>query len=85
MAQEITMPKLGLTMTEGILREWIVPDGASVQPGDVIAVIETDKVDTDLEAEAAGVVQHVIAAGDEIPVETVIGYLLAPGEDRVES
>jgi pyruvate dehydrogenase E2 component (dihydrolipoamide acetyltransferase) len=84
MAQEITMPKLGLTMTEGTVREWSLPDGASVRKGDIVAVIETDKVESEVEAEADGVLQHVAAAGDELAVEMVIGYVLEPGEPRVE-
>lgn len=83
MAQEITMPKLGLTMTEGTVREWTVGDGTPVRKGDVIAVIETGKVESELEAEADGVLQHVAAEGDELAIQTVIGYLLGPGEDRV--
>lgn len=83
MAQPITMPKLGLTMTEGTLVEWLVPDGADVRAGEAIAVIETEKSNVDLEAEAAGTVQQVAAAGATLPVEAVIGHLLAPGEDRV--
>lgn len=85
MAQEITMPKLGLTMTEGALVEWLVPDGGEVSTGQPVAVIETEKTNVDLEAEAAGTLQQVVAAGDVVPVEAVIGYLLAPGEGRVGS
>ena len=83
MALEITMPKLGLTMTEGTVVEWTVESGQAVSAGDTIAFIETEKVNVDLEAEADGVLQHVVPAGETVLVEGLIGYLLEPGEDPV--
>lgn len=85
MAQEITMPKLGLTMTEGTIVEWLAADGQLVKAGDTIAVIETEKANVDLDADAGGVLQQVVAAGVAVPVETVVGYLLGPGEDPVDA
>ena len=55
MAHEFTMPKLGLTMTDGTIREWLVADGSKVNVGDAVLVIETDKVETEVEAREAGV------------------------------
>ena len=80
MAIDITMPKLGLTMTEGRLVEWLVPAGEQVRKGQPIAVIETEKVTAEMEAEADGVLEHLTAAGETVEVETVIGHLLQPEE-----
>jgi len=80
MAQEFTMPKLGLTMTDGTIREWLVPDGASVQVGDPVLVIETDKVETEVEAREAGVLSISGVVGENYECGDVIGHLLADGE-----
>jgi len=83
MAHAIRMPKLGLTMTEGTVSEWLAAPGQQVQPGDVLLLVETDKTSVEVEAEAAGVVQQVAGPGEAIEVEGVIGWLLAPGEGPV--
>ncbi|MFM8484329.1 MAG: biotin/lipoyl-containing protein, partial [Actinomycetota bacterium] len=54
MATEFLMPKLGLTMEEGTILEWLVADGTAIQPGMPVLRIETDKVESDVEANAAG-------------------------------
>ena len=53
MAVEVVVPKMGMTMKDGTIVEWSVPDGSEVQVGDVIFRLATDKLDTDVEAEAA--------------------------------
>nr|WP_257215236.1 dihydrolipoamide acetyltransferase family protein [Pollutimonas harenae] len=69
------MPKLGLTMTEGIVSEWLVQPGATFDAGDVLYVVENDKVANEIEAEAKGtLLEAVVAAGDTVPVGDVIGY-----------
>jgi pyruvate dehydrogenase E2 component (dihydrolipoamide acetyltransferase) len=83
MAHEIAMPKLGLTMTEGTIVEWVAEPGQTVQKGDPILVVETDKTNLEVGAESSGVVQQVVAAGETVAVETVVGYLLEPGEAPV--
>ena len=54
MSSPIYMPKLGLTMTEGTLTEWLVNTGETVSQGQPVASIETDKIETEIEAEADG-------------------------------
>ena len=54
MTTAINMPKLGLSMTEGVLQSWAVEDGAEVAAGDVVCTIETDKVEQEIEAPVAG-------------------------------
>jgi len=80
MAEEFTMPKLGLTMTDGTIREWLVPDGTPVNAGDPVLMIETDKVETEVEARIAGVLQITGALGENYECGEVIGFLLADGE-----
>ena len=79
MAEEFTMPKLGLTMTDGTIREWLVEDGAFVQAGEPILVIETDKVETEVEARSDGVLRLAGVVGSTYECGAVIGYLLDEG------
>lgn len=75
----ICMPNLGHTMERGTLVSWLKPEGAAVAQGDLVAVVESDKVTMEVEAPAAGVLsRHVAAPGAEIPVGGTLG-LLAPG------
>lgn len=75
MRQALTLPKLGLTMTEGILSEWLVQPGAAFVAGDLLYVVENDKVANEIEAEADGtLLETVVSAGDTVPVGDVIGY-----------
>ena len=84
MALKVTMPKLGLTMTEGLLIQWLVADGAEVKKGQPIFEIETDKVVNEAQADANGILHIVVDAGATVPVMGVVGYILAPGEDMPE-
>jgi pyruvate dehydrogenase E2 component (dihydrolipoamide acetyltransferase) len=77
--QEIVMPKLGLTMTEGTLAEWRVKPGDRVSAGDVLFVVETDKIANDVEAPAAGEIREIIVeAGCTVPVGTTVGRWTGP-------
>jgi pyruvate/2-oxoglutarate dehydrogenase complex dihydrolipoamide acyltransferase (E2) component len=80
MATEFTMPKLGLTMTDGTIREWLVPDGTMVNVGDPVLVIETDKVETEVEAREAGILSITGAVGENYECGEVIAMLVADGE-----
>jgi len=70
------MPKLGMTMTHGVIVDWEVSVGDRLEPGDSIASVETEKVETVLEAEVSGVISELCAeTGDEIAVGAVIAYV----------
>lgn len=80
MAVSVTMPKLGLTMTEGVLIRWLVADRAEVKKGQPIFEVETDKVVNEAQADADGILRIVVEAGATVPVMGLVGYILAPGE-----
>ncbi len=83
MSIKITMPALSPTMEEGNLSKWLVKEGDTVSPGDVIAEIETDKATMEVEAVDEGTVARlVVPAGTEgVKVNAVIALLAEDGED----
>ncbi len=83
MTIEILMPALSPTMEEGTLAKWLVKEGDEVQPGDVIAEIETDKATMEVEAVDEGAIGKIIIAegSENVKVNTVIAILAGEGED----
>ncbi|MBR7194346.1 2-oxo acid dehydrogenase subunit E2 [Gordonia sp. SCSIO 19800] len=84
MAFQIVLPKLGLTMQEGVIGGWVATPGQRVSLGDTLLRVETDKVDVDVEAESEGVLATAAEAGAVLPVGAVVGWLLADGESVPE-
>ena len=80
---EIRMPALSPTMTEGNLARWLKQEGEAINPGDVIAEIETDKATMEVEAIDEGKLGKILVAeGTEgVAVNAVIGVLLVEGEE----
>ncbi|MTA12518.1 MAG: 2-oxo acid dehydrogenase subunit E2, partial [Actinobacteria bacterium] len=71
-----TMPSLGADMDEGTVVEWRVAPGETVHRGDVVAVVETDKSDLDVEVFLDGVVHDlVVPVGVRVPVGTVLATI----------
>ncbi len=82
MATEITMPKLSDTMEEGTLISWKKSVGDRVRRGDIIAEVETDKANMELEAFVSGVLLETrVKAGEVVPVGTVIALVGEAGEE----
>lgn len=81
MATEFQMPKLGLTMEAGTIIGWHVADGTLVAAGTPVLSIETDKVETDVEASASGRLRQIGAPGETFPCGERIGWFLAEGEE----
>ncbi len=82
MANEITMPKLGLTMTEGTVSEWKKQEGDPVEKGEIILVVATDKLTFEVEAEQSGVLAKILVpAGSSAAVSEAVGIIAAPGEE----
>jgi pyruvate dehydrogenase E2 component (dihydrolipoamide acetyltransferase) len=69
-----------MTMTEGSVAEWYVPDGGTVEKGQPLYRMETEKIELEVEADASGVVRHVVAAGATLEPGGLIAYILGPGE-----
>ena len=80
MAVQIVMPRLGDFMTEGIVAKWAKSQGDAVDQGDTLAEIESEKLNYELQATSDGVFHPVVEEGATVPVDGVIGYLLAAGE-----
>ena len=77
MAVPINIPKLGVSMTEGTLVEWLVADGDQVSEGQALYVIETDKVENEVEATASGTVRLSGEEGETYQVGQSIGEIEA--------
>lgn len=73
---KILMPKLGLTMTEGLIAEWRVQPGTAFAIGDVLFVVETEKVANEVEATSDGVLGEILTReGETVPVGTPVARL----------
>ena len=75
MATEVIAPRLGVTVTEIRIEEWLIADGGTVTEGEPLVVISTDKVNHELPAPASGTVRILIAVGDGCPVGDVIAEI----------
>ncbi|MBK8615521.1 MAG: 2-oxo acid dehydrogenase subunit E2 [Anaerolineales bacterium] len=85
MAETISMPKLGFDMAEGLLVRWVKQVGETINKGDVLAEIETDKATVEVESSASGVVlQLIVDQGTMVPVNAPIAVVGAAGE-KVDS
>jgi len=81
MATRIDMPQLGLTMEKGTILQWLKAEGETVDKGQPVVLIQTEKVEYEVEAPAAGTLLKVIAAeGTELPVGGLMGIVGQPGE-----
>lgn len=80
MTTALLMPKLGLTMTEGLLAEWSVKPGQAFKSGDTLFVVETEKVATEVPADSDGVLHDIaVEVGATVDVGVVVGHWRAPG------
>jgi pyruvate dehydrogenase E2 component (dihydrolipoamide acetyltransferase) len=79
---KVVMPKLSEAMESGKIITWLKREGDRVQGGDILAEVETDKADVEMEAFGAGVLRKIIVpAGEKAPVGTLIGVIAEPGDD----
>ena len=83
--QDVNIPALGMAMTEAVLTQWHKQPGDSVAAGDVIAEIETDKSNVDLESPADGVLgAHLVGEGDAVAIGAPVVRILEPGETELD-
>jgi pyruvate/2-oxoglutarate dehydrogenase complex dihydrolipoamide acyltransferase (E2) component len=80
MAEAIVMPKMGLTMEEGKVTDWLVREGDAVTAGQPVVEIETYKATMELESPIDGVLRAHIAAGETVPVGTIVAIVGDPAE-----
>ncbi|SHM44150.1 pyruvate dehydrogenase E2 component (dihydrolipoamide acetyltransferase) [Caldanaerovirga acetigignens] len=81
MAVYIVMPKLGLTMKEGILTKWLKKVGEKVAKGEEVAEVSTEKITNVVESPADGILGKILVSeGAVVPVAAPIGIILAEGE-----
>jgi pyruvate dehydrogenase E2 component (dihydrolipoamide acetyltransferase) len=78
----VVMPKLSEQMETGKIIKWLKQEGDRVQAGDILAEVETDKADVEMEAFGAGVLRKILAPpGTTAPVGSLIGVIAEPDED----
>ncbi|GBC91611.1 Dihydrolipoyllysine-residue acetyltransferase component of pyruvate dehydrogenase complex [bacterium HR15] len=83
--QTVIMPKMGDAMEEGTLVRWLKQEGETVQEGEPIAEIATDKATIELEAPASGILRGIrVPEGATVPINTPLAYILAEGETLPE-
>ncbi len=86
MAVEVKMPQLGLTMEEGTVERWLKQEGDAVKVGDILLEITTDKLTSEIAAEAEGTLLKIVAEeGEDVPVKGILGYIGAPGEQLADT
>jgi len=82
MATKVVMAQLSPTMEEGKLLEWKVAEGDTIEASDLLAEIETDKANMDIEAMGGGVMLKILVQeGETVPVGALIGIIGEEGED----
>ncbi|MWA04870.1 biotin/lipoyl-binding protein [Actinomadura sp. LD22] len=75
MTEQIRIPKLGVSVTEATITEWLVADGDQVEAGAVLYVIATDKVENEIESPATGRIRLLAEEDTTHPVGTVIAEI----------
>lgn len=75
MSVEVLLPKLGFSMNEGVLVEWLVPDGAVVKEGQLLYALESEKSVQEIEAPAAGTLKIIAQVGQTYEVGTLLAMI----------
>ena len=79
---KVVMPKLSEAMESGKIIKWLKQEGDRVAGGDILAEVETDKADVEMEAFGGGVLRKIlVSAGEKAPVGTLIAVIAETGED----
>src|SRR4030042_10437 len=77
----VVLPKMGMTMPEGTLSQWLAPDGARIEKGQLIFKMLTEKINTEVEAETSGILRHLVPEDTTVPAGAVVGCILAQDEE----
>jgi pyruvate dehydrogenase E2 component (dihydrolipoamide acetyltransferase) len=85
MATEVILPRIDPGMTEGTIRQWKTKEGDRVEKGEVLYILETEKVTFEVEAPESGILAKVMGkAGDVVAIGKVVAFILQPGEEVPE-
>ncbi|MCM2459382.1 dihydrolipoamide acyltransferase [Pseudomonas sp. CG7] len=76
MTTQVLMPKLGFSMNEGTLSEWLIADGASVKEGEALYALESDKSVQEIEAPISGTLKIIAQAGEVYEVGAVLAEIV---------
>lgn len=86
MATEVILPKLGQTMEEGAIVEWLKAEGDAVQRGDVLFTTESDKATLEVEAPKKGILRRIIVPqGETVPVLSVVAVITATEDEDISA
>ncbi len=85
MAEVIKMPRMSDTMEEGVIVAWHKKVGDAIEPGDILAEVETDKATMDLESYQEGTLLYIGVKEGPVPVNSVIAVIGEEGEDYKEA
>lgn len=75
MATEIRIPKIGISMTEATLTEWLAADGATIEAGSPLYAIEMDKSTNEVDAPASGTLKIIAEIGEVYEVGTLVATI----------
>lgn len=75
MATEVLLPKLGFSMNEGVLAEWLVANGGQAIEGEPLFALESDKSTNEVESPATGTLKILKETGETYEVGTVLGTI----------
>ncbi len=81
MAEVIRMPRMSDTMEEGVIVGWLKNEGDDIEPGDILAEVETDKATMELESYWEGKLLHIAIKEGPVPVDAVVAVVGEEGED----
>jgi pyruvate dehydrogenase E2 component (dihydrolipoamide acetyltransferase) len=86
MITEVILPKLGQTMEDGVIVEWVKKEGDSVQRGEVLFTVESDKAVLEVEATARGFLRKILVPeGERVPVLTAVALITREAEEDISA
>lgn len=81
---EVVMPRLGLTMTEAKITEWLKPEGSWVEKGEILFVLEYEKATLEIESPASGHLHILVPVEKVVPILTPIAVLESSDEAGIK-
>lgn len=76
MTTQVLMPKLGFSMNEGTISEWLVDDGADVKEGEALYALESDKSVQEVEAPVSGTLKIIAQPGETYEVGALLAEIV---------